>query len=266
MRNSFLALAALLLVFSASNFAQQKSFTYPYDDSYFFEDREIQVYHYNASLIIRPYDTLVQGEAEFSFKTLRETIDSIVFHVPEMNISEVRIDGQRAITFPKGDHIMVVPPFELQWQQHYKILFIYDVKPTDGLYFTGWNDPQQLKREQIWAHRPNHWLPYFPAVLTVQMAVTVPDNLKVFTNGEREAVVTNKDNTQTWHYKMNHPHPFFSTCLVIGDMKWKSTETKAGLPVELWYFPDQEDHFEPTYRYQLEMFDFLEEEFGFAYP
>lgn len=266
MRNAFPGLVLLILSFTLSLEAQHQNFTYPFDPTYFFEDREIEVYNYNANLIIQPYDTLVAGEVEFSFKTLREKIDSIVFHVPEMNISEVRIGGVKAETVHKGIHVMVLPPFELQWQQHYKILFIYDVKPTDGLYFTGWNDPQQLKRKQIWAHRPNHWLPYFPAVLTTQMAVTVPENLKVFSNGERKAVVTNKDNTRTWHYKMNHPHPFFSTCLVIGNMEWKSMETKTGMPIELWYYPDQEDHFEPTYRYQLEMFDFLEQEFGFAYP
>jgi aminopeptidase N len=166
----------------------------------------------------------------------------------------------------KGDDVVIFPPFELVWQKEHKIFFDYSAKPTDGLYFTGWNDPAQIKRKQIWAQRPNHWLPYASAILTVEMAVTVDDNLKVFSNGVRESVVTNKDKTKTWHYRMNHPHPFFSTCLVIGDYEYKSLKTDRGLPIELWYYPDWSDHFEPTYLYQTKMFDFFEDEFGFNYP
>lgn len=246
--------------------AQQQTVSYLYDRSYKFYDVEIEVTHLNAGLVIKPYDTLVLGEAEFTFKTLREQIDSIVFNVRGLDIEWIKIDGVEADFLRKGQNAVIYPPVQLGWQTQHSLLFKYTAKPAEGLHFIGWNDPQQSKRKQIWAHRPNHWLPYTPAVLTAQMAVTVPDDLNVFSNGVRQYVVTNKDNTKTWHYRMNYAHPFFSTCLVIGDYGYKSLETTRGLPVELWYYPDLENHFETTYLYQLEMFDFLEEEFGFLYP
>jgi hypothetical protein len=43
-------------------------------------------------------------------------------------------------------------------------------------------------------------------------------------------------------------------------------ETKRGLPLELWYYPDWKDHVEPTYRYMPAMFDYFESEFGLNYP
>ncbi len=263
--NSFFGLILLLIV-SSTAFGQDKTVAHLWDHSYEYPDKEIEISHMNADLVIKPYDTLVIGKVAFDFTVLRNGIDSIVFSVQDIQIEKAEIDGKAATFHLKGKDVIIFPPFELQWQNEYKILFQYRAKPKQGLNFVGWNDPKQLKRKQIWAHRPDHWLPYVSAILTVDMAVTVDDNYKVFSNGVREHVVTNKDDTKTWHYKMNHPHPFFSTCLVIGDYDFKTLKTSRGLPVELWYYPDWADHFEPAYRYQTEMFDFFEGEFGFAYP
>lgn len=266
MRNIRFVLVIVLFISKAFVFCQHQKVSYLTDPSYQMADREIELYHMNADLIIQPYDTLLIGEAEFSFKTLRENIDSLVFDVTDISVNEVKIDGEPANSKYDGNNIIVDAPNSMEFQSHHKILFKYTSKPTEGLYFIGWNDPQQIKRKQIWAHRPNRWLPYAPAIHTVNMSVTVPCNLKVFSNGVREEVVSNKDDTRTWIYKMKHPHPFFSTCLVIGDYEFKTLETNRGLPVELWYYPEWESHFEPTYRYQTQMFDFFEEELDFNYP
>ncbi len=262
-----LSLVSLLsVIFYLSANTQEKTITYPFDPSYQFEDRQIEIYHLKADLEIFPFDTLVIGEAEFSFKILDENLDSIVFSVPELDIKKVNIDGSNADFRVKGNQVLVFPTEKFTWQTHHKISFTYTAKPTEGLYFIGWNDPQKIRRKQIWGHRPDHWLPYSAAILTVEMSVTVPDDQKVFSNGVRESIKSNKNGTKTWNYRMNHPHPFFSTCLVIGDYEYKNLKTARGLPLELWYYPDHEDHFEPTYRYQAEMFSFFEEEFGFNYP
>jgi aminopeptidase N len=261
-----LAIFFIFIVIHSFVASQDKTVTYLYDPHYKIPDREFEIYHTNANLVIHPYDTLVEGEVEFSFKTLRERIDSLVFDVTDISVSEVRIDNQAMPFRTNGGNIIIEAPENLQWQTRHKLLFIYTAKPAEGLYFIGWNDPARTSRKQIWAHRPNRWMPYTPSIHTIDMAVTVPGNLKVFSNGVREDVVTNKDNSKTWIYKMNHPHPFFSTCLVIGDYEFKTLRTKRGLPVELWYYPEFEDHFETTYIHQTEMFDFFEEEFDFEYP
>ena len=246
--------------------AQDKSISYLYDASYEMQDREIELSHMNANLTIKPFDTLVIGQVEFLFKTLHKDIDSIVFTVTELKIKSIKINSQPSTFKLKGNDVVIIPPLKLVWQSTNTIDFEYTVKPTEGLYFVGWNDHNQLKRKQIWAHRPDHWLPYTAGIITVDMAVTVDDRYKVFNNGVREKVILNADHTQTWVYKMNHPNPFFSTCLVIGDYDFVSSKTKRGLPLEQWYYPDWKDHVEPTYRYMPEMFDYFESEFGVNYP
>ena len=75
------------LYFTAA--AQEKMLTYPYDASYEIADRTIELIHLDANLSIKPFDTLVQGKVEFTFRSLGETLDSIVFSVPEIKIREV---------------------------------------------------------------------------------------------------------------------------------------------------------------------------------
>ncbi|MEI6062331.1 MAG: M1 family metallopeptidase [Bacteroidota bacterium] len=246
--------------------AQDKFVSHLWDASYEMQDRNIELSHLDALLIIKPYDTLVAGKADFTFKTLTENTDSIVFSVPELNISKININGQNCGFRIRGSEVSIYPPAKLSWLSINSITFEYTAKPTDGLYFVGWNDPKQLKRKQIWAHRPDHWLPYIAGIITVDMAITVDERYKVFNNGVREKVTENSDHTKTWFYKMGHPHPFFSTCLVIGDYDYSAMQTKRGLPLELWYYPDWKNHLEPTFRYMPEMFEYFESEFGVNYP
>lgn len=246
--------------------AQDKTITYLWDASYEMPDLEIEISHLDANLTIKPYDTLVIGRTGFTFRTLHETTDSIVFSAPELKFSEITINGRPAKSNTSGNYVIIYPPVRLDWNSTNTVVFSYTVRPTDGLYFVGWNDPLQIKRKQIWAQRPDHWLPYKAGIITVDMAVTIDEKYKVFNNGVREKVVRNHDNTNTWFYKMNHPHPFFSTCLVIGDYEYNTTKTKRGLPLEQWYYPDWKDHLEPTYRFMPEMFDYFESEFGLNYP
>jgi len=245
---------------------QDKLITYPFDASYEIPDRPIELSHLEASLEIKPFDTLVIGKAVFNFQVLGQTLDSLVFSAPELKISEVLINEKVASFRMDGVNAVIFPLQQLYWNSSNTIAFIFSAKPTEGLYFIGWNDPLQLKRKQIWAHRPDHWLPYYPGIITVDMNVTVDERYKVFNNGVRVLVTNNPDHTRTWTYKMGHPHPFFSTSLVIGDYDFVSLSTKRGLSLEQWYYPDWKDHVEPTYRYMPEMFDFFESEFGLNYP
>lgn len=270
MKNKLLSLILIKILFIAGICfeadAQDKSISYLYDASYEMQDRQLELLHMNAILTIKPYDTLVIGKVDFTFRTLNTNIDSIVFTVTELKINSIKVNGQLARFTLKGNDVVIYPATKLVWQSTNTIAFDYTAKPAEGLYFVGWNDPNRLKRKQIWAHRPDHWLPYLAGIITVDMAVTVDDRYKVFSNGVREKVIKNADHTQTWIYKMNHPNPFFSTCLVIGDYDFVSLKTKRGLPLEQWYYPDWKVHVEPTYRYMPEMFDYFESEFGVNYP
>lgn len=257
-----------VFIFSSLAYSQEQTVTYLYDAGGISQDRIIDISHVEALLNINPYDTLVNGEVTFTFRPLRSATDSVVFWAPDLIFKEVSISGSEISYQKVGDNLIIrfIAKDRLKKEKDYQLRMTYSSKPLYDLFFIGWNEPAVRDNKQIWAHRPFHWLPYYGDRLTTDFYITFDGKYKVMTNGVRESVKDNPDGTKTWHYKMYKEHPFFSTCLVIGDYKFLEMKTKDGLPLELWYYAWQDDHAEPTYRYTPLMFDFFNEEFGFDYP
>lgn len=266
MRN-YILVFWLSLSISYTAVSQEKTVTYLADPGCSAGERVIDISHVTADLVINPYDTMVQGTVVFDFTPIIENPDSVVFWSPDIVFKEVKIQGVDFSFDKNGDNLLIYNDHhQLHKGKEYKIRMVYTSKPKYDLFFIGWNEPGRRDNKQIWAHRPFHWLPYYGDRLTTDVNVTFDGKYKVMTNGVRESVKDNADGTKTWHYQMHREHPFFSTCLVIGDYKFLEMKTKDGLPLELWYYSNQEDHAEPTYRYTPLMFDFFNEEFGMDYP
>ncbi|MDB9961791.1 M1 family aminopeptidase, partial [Oceanihabitans sp.] len=69
-----------------------------------------------------------------------------------------------------------------------------------------------------------------------------------------------------WKYDMQKPMSSYLAALVVGEYSKKVMTSKSGIPLEMYYYPEDSLKVEPTYRYSKEMFDFLEEEIDVAYP
>jgi aminopeptidase N len=234
-------------------------------------DMVVDVQHIKADLFIDGPGQFVEGTAEIAVKALRTQTDSIIFQVPDISVNKVTINGVEAESryINGGQNIVIYPQAEMQYRALHNIKIEYRAEPKRELFFTGWNDPAGIKRKQIWAHSPNHWLPFINQkhdILTSEIIVRFDSDYKVFSNGYRENVTENNDGTTTWHYKMKLPHVVYLICLVIGDYEYESFESYSGLPLEYWYYPGQKDNYDITYKYSREMFDFIEDETGVKYP
>ena len=261
------ALTSILFVLvTAGLSAQQRTVTYYADPSSAYEEKMIDITHLDA--YITP-DTLlrgVYGRAVYTFLPLRASIDTLVFLAPGIVTEKVTLNDITVRFSFDSQHLKIhhLPLRNDTAVQQLEITYHSCGKPEP--YFIGWDDPTCRMRRQIWSHRPFGWIPFINDRLTTDFYITFSNQYKVYSNGIRESVVANTDGTQTWHYRMNRPHPFFSTVLVIGDYTYRNFATASGLPLEYWYYPDCADHFEPTYRYSTEMFAFLEKELGVSYP
>src|SRR5690554_7076608 len=58
----------------------------------------------------------------------------------------------------------------------------------------------------------------------------------------------------------------YLAAMAIGDYSKTELLSESGVPIELYYKPEDSSRVEPTYRYSKEIFDFLEPEIGVAYP
>ncbi len=261
-----LSLLLVSLFFFQIHAGSAQQLVFDDDPNRFIPSREIDVTHLTASIRIKPEKREVKGTATFHFNQISHQTDTLSVYVPDFQLENVTLDDQAADWKLIGDHLIVRLPSGSDGHNEHSLSITYTAYPQTELYFNGWDDSTHTLRKQIWAHRPSRWLPFIHDRLTTDLYVTFDSKYKVFSNGLRESVTTNPDGASTWHYAMHREHPFFSPALVIGDYDYQSSVTPGGLPIELWYYPDQKNHLDPTYQLMHQMIDFLENELSFRYP
>ncbi len=262
----FFCLITAVCFFSFSSNAQQQYLVHELDSNRFIPEKLVDLEHVSADIRIDPFIQLVDAKVELLFRQTRSDVDSMILLAPDYEISKILLDKSAAKWKFSGRNIIVQLPSETKRGATHSLYMEYRVKPESELYFVGWDDSTHTMRRQVWAHRPYNWLPFTNDRLTMDLYVTFDSRYKVFSNGVRENVEHFENGQSRWHYKMYRTHPYFSTALVIGKYKYKQSLTKKGLPVELWYYPDREDHFEATYQFMHEMISFCEDEFEIGYP
>ena len=260
-------LAAALLLGSHILSAQEKTVTYVADPNATPPELTVTLNHVSAKLSFRPAENRIIGEAELGFTPIRYRTDSIQLQAPGFIISAVTLDKKPCRYVQDGAKLTLYPQAGLVRGVPSTLSVKYESVVTSGpIYFIGWRPEEEGKRKQIWAHRPNGWLPYTEGRVTMDFEITFDKNFTVFTNGERISVKDNPDGTRTWHYRMAKDHPYFSTCLAIGDYDYKASKTDRGIPLELLYYRGMENRVRPTYQYTEAMFSFFEKETGVPYP
>lgn len=216
---------------------------------------------------------IVYGKVVHTFKVLRNKVDTVFFDGPGITIKEAYLGKNKVPFRTSAKGVTVIFPQTLTWDTKDSITFVFTSQPRKGIYFIGWNDPNNLSRKQVWTqgqgidHR--HWFPCYDDAndkVITETITTFDKEYRVLSNGTLRSIKDNKDKTRTWHYEMTRPHALYLLMLGIGNYSIMETKTKTGVPVNLWYYPDHKDKFEPTYRYSTECIEFLEEHTGIKYP
>lgn len=215
----------------------------------------------------------VIGKVTHTFTALRDRVDSIFFDGPGITINKASFNGAPLRYRTTRDGLWTFPATPMRHAEKGTIVFEYTATPDKGIYFIGWNDPRGLARKQIWTQGQaidnRYWIPCYDNPndkLITETIVTMPKPYKVLSNGTKKAERDNKDGTVTWHYAMTRPHSIYLLMLGIGEYGIETRRTKSGLPVDLWYYPDQPERVVPTYKFSTECIDFMEQHTGVKYP
>ncbi|MBC3758882.1 M1 family metallopeptidase [Hyunsoonleella sp. SJ7] len=219
-----------------------------------------------AKININPNEKGVGGHISYTFEILKNT-DSIYLDVQNFSHIEALL-GDKIIHDYDGKHLIIRYPFKKGEIHQLDIGFV--TQPKKALYFIDWD--YENGNQQVWTQGQgkytSNWLPSIDDMnekIEFDLSITFDKNYEVVSNGN----LTNKqinDSTITWHYDMKQPMPSYLVALAIGKYKKKVEYSKSGIPLEMYYYPQDSSKFEPTYRYTKQMFDFLEEEIGVPYP
>ncbi|WP_299336368.1 M1 family metallopeptidase [uncultured Psychroserpens sp.] len=205
----------------------------------------------------------VSGVAIYKFKILKKT-DSVYLDVRN-TIDHYEIHDSNFRTRHNYHNNRLVLNFtdKLVKDSIYEFKLIYFSYPKKAIYFVD---------DQIWTQGQgkytSNWLPSIDDVndkIEFDLTVSYDSDYEVVANGE----LVNKefsDGYTKWYYDMKKPMSSYLAALAIGKYDKKTAISKSGIPLVYYYYPKDSLKVEPTYRYTKQMFDFLEEEIGFAYP
>ncbi len=218
---------------------------------------------------ITPDSSKVYGKVWYNLEILKST-DSIFLDAVDMHFENVEIrEGNVKIplTFSISDK-KIYFKFPFEKGKSYTIFFDYWAYPKKAMYFLKRNSEWQIWTQGQGKYTSN-WLPSLDDVndKVIFDIGFIDCNTDTFlSNGVQSLSVPLPDNCVKYQYDMQKPISSYLVAFVVGDYEVKTETSKSGIPLEYYYYPEDSLKVEPTYRYSKRMFDFLEEEIGFAYP
>ncbi len=225
----------------------------------------------------------VGGLITYEFEILKD-VDSIFIDAKGFDKIKYTLDEQLEDSLYNGNQLIIKYSFKAN--SKYKVDVVWDATPKQAMCFIDWgnmdsersqrvNDTSttpNVQNKQIWTQGQgkytSNWLPSIDDMndkIEFDLSITFDSDYEVVANGKLTGKQINKSTT-TWHYDMQNPMSSYLVALAIGKYDKKVEYSKSGIPLEMYYYPEDSLKVEPTYRYTKQMFDFLEEEIGVPYP
>ncbi len=253
-------------------FAQVKTRNYIVDPLTAPRERNVDFTNMKLDVSFDTKEGIVKGKVTHDFIPLRQKVDSIFLDGIKMKVEKIVLNGKDAKYRLDSAGITVFANPALAWETKNSMTITYQCTPRKGLYFVGWNDPNNISRKQIWSQGQGidnrHWIPMYDEMndrIISEVIVTFDKDYQVLSNGAKVVEKLNSEGTKTWHYKMSHSHAPYLVMLGIGKYGIKETKSKSGVPMHLYYYPEWKNRVEATYKYSENMMDFFENEIGVKY-
>jgi len=213
-----------------------------------------------------PLHSTVFNSYNITFDILKST-DSIYLDAVDMKFMNVALNDTSVKFKNDGKKLIIYNQFKAS--ASYRLNFLFFASPKKAMYFIGWNT---TSRNQIWTQGQgkytSHWLPSIDDMndkIEFDISCAAPKGYAVISNGK----LISKHETPAynfWEFDMKKPMSSYLAALVIGTYDKIVEYSKSGIPLELYYYPEDSLKTEPTYRYSKQIFDFLEKEIGVPYP
>jgi len=270
---SLLGLGLILPALLWAQTDQPLTRTYYQDADLTPRERKVDFQTLKLEVSFAPEEGLVKGKVSHTFKVLRKDMHELFLDGIRMDYQSVKLNG-KLIKYDQTDQgIRIYFNEAPTWNSTHSLTIEYEAHPLRGLYFIGWDDSTGTSRKQIWTQgqgiNNRHWIPMYDEKNDKVISETIIDfeeGYEVLSNGELLKKKKKVGNKVRWHYKISNPHPTYLIMIGIGKYAIDERKSASGVPMKLYYYPDQPEQLEPTYRYSVAMFDFFEKEIGVPYP
>ena len=253
----------IFLICAATGFAQDKSVKDQVD--------KVDFKSVDAEISIFPLEEKVEGTLEYKFDVLKET-DSIFLDGKNVEFEEVLLNGKPVTVFNDKNRLWVISDFK---PSEGNILNLkYSATPEQAMYFINWDAPEGKKIDrQVWTQgqgkNNSNWLPSFDDTrekLIFDLKLNFKSGYEVLANGRLKDKKILNDSITQWSYDMEKPMSSYLVAVAAGKYNKQHFNSASGIPVDLYFDPEEKEKVEATYRHSKEIFDFFEKEIGVPYP
>ncbi|WP_194850070.1 M1 family metallopeptidase [Nonlabens antarcticus] len=221
-----------------------------------------------VSVTLDPANTVVDGHVTFEIDVLKATD---VIHIDAKNLLEYAVSSttHTDIAATRDDAGLLLRA-RFRESEKATVKLTFKTQPNKALYFI--DADADHRWDQAWTQGQgkytSNWLPSIDDMnekMEWDLQVAVPGNLRVAANGALKLKVPN-DDLMFWNYDMTAPMSSYLVALVVGNYEISSTESASGIPLDFYYYPQDSLKVESTYQHATQIFDFMEQEIGIAYP
>jgi len=245
-----------------------------------YAQHQAEVDFIHAKVVIEPIPHLKEiiGNVTYTFDVLKD-VDSIFLDAKDMRFTSVKLNAVPIKFDSNGRTISVKHDFK--GGSKHSITLEYVAKPTQTVYFLGWDDEKKnntsiknIEGKQIWTQGQgkytSHWLPSFDDMtekVEFDLSIITYRNYTTITNGKlSNAGNPRGDGKVELVYDMEHPMSSYLLAFVIGSYDRQSLISKSGVSLTNYFYRNDRALAEPSFRYTKRIFDFLEEEIDVPYP
>ncbi len=221
----------------------------------------------NYQITINPLTKEVSGSGELIFDVLKP-VDSIFIDAHYMEFESLELNSSEVKYNVHTNKLLIHHDFEPSNKN--SLSFNFKAYPKQTIYFVGWDSDAP---NQVWTQGQgkytSHWLPSFDDVnekLIFNVSVDFYSDYSLNSNGLLIEKTMINDSISRWTYQMKQPMSSYLVAIAAGRYSNIFDKSASGIPLEMYYAPYDSLKAEPTYRYTTEIFNFLEEEIGVAYP
>jgi aminopeptidase N len=226
-----------------------------------------------------------EGTATITFTPLRADLSRVEFDAGNMTFSSVRLASGTPLKYESDathEKLSVTLDRAYQPSDVLTVVISYHTNGTEtrpglpgfgsGLHFIKPTSDNPKRPRQIWSQgeaEQNHfWFPCYDHpndFATTEINATVEKPLTVISNGRLVETKDNRDNTRTFHWKIDEPHATYLTSIVVGE--YAAVEgSYAGVPVISYVYPNEAAEGRLTTKRLPDMVKFFSEATGVKYP
>lgn len=239
--------------------------------------------HAKVDITIDANNKTIEGGVTYQFQVLQK-VDTFFLDAQNLELHSVLLNNRKVNFQNDGKHIIIRKP--VKKNRKYSLKIKYKAAPKQTVYFIGWDSngtkgsPNHIAiaeelsngNPQIWTQGQgkysSHWLPSFDDMqekVEFDMDISFNKGYKVVANGKLTGI-KEMNGVSKWSFDMDNPMSSYLLAFAIGNYKEKQILSNKGVPIGLYYYQGDSLLVEPTYRYTQEIFEFLEQEIGVAYP